>query len=74
MRIMAVNTVYITPQTQQETGRAHKRRIYDTLLTLLQARSEAPIMRIEKMELQIEWGTIWKNLWEEPIPMAKMAI
>jgi hypothetical protein len=49
MRIIAVDTEYITPQTQQETGTAYK-KMYGTLLTLLQARSEPPIKRIEKME------------------------
>jgi hypothetical protein len=34
--------------------------MYDTLLNLLQARPEPLIMRIEKMEPQIEWGNLEK--------------
>ena len=48
LRQFAIDGAYITPQQNNETSKAFKRRIYDTMVTLLRKTPELPIMGISR--------------------------
>jgi len=48
-RQYALVGAYITPQQENETSKAYKRRIYNTMVTLLREMPELPVMRITRL-------------------------
>jgi hypothetical protein len=67
LRSIATDTAYIVPPGQEETPKAYKRRIYDTMRILLQAEPEPQMMRIVMLWATTDWGSVWKNLHTAPV-------
>jgi len=68
MRLFAMEGAYITPQQKNETNKAYKCRIYDTMITLLREKRELPIMRISRLWATTDWTSVWSNLHGTPVP------
>ena len=54
-------------QGKTETVHTYRRRIYDTMVILMNTETKPPIMRIERLWPNIEWPRIWKNLLTAPV-------
>ena len=67
LRHCAQNSAYIAPQQPTETLKAYKRRIYNTLQTLLRATPEPAEMRVTRLWPNTEWTTVWRNLQDTPV-------
>ena len=63
---MEMDTAYITLQRPDESVPKYRRRIYDVLLTFIQAQSQNIVMRIERLWPNTDWASVWKNLWTTP--------
>ena len=68
LRQFAIDGAYITPQRTNETSKAYKRRIYDTMVILLRETPELPIMRISRLWATTGWASVWINLYGTPVP------
>ena len=66
LRQLVTDSAYIPPQGPTASVKTYRTRIYTTLLTLLQAETPPPKMRIEKLWPHTNWQAIWKNLWATP--------
>jgi len=59
---------YITPQQKNETSKACKRRIYDTMVTLLRQTPELFMcMCISRLWVTTDWSSVWSNLHGTPV-------
>jgi hypothetical protein len=68
MRTLGLDSAYIEKQGKRESAKEYRRRIYNTLKTLLRDTTEPDAMRITRLCRERDWGTIWKNLHMAPIP------
>ena len=66
LRILKTDSAYIVPQGKTETAQTYRRRIYDTIVILMNTETKPPSMRIEQLWPTIDWPRIWKNLWTAP--------
>jgi hypothetical protein len=62
LRIYAQESAYIHPPRDNESPKAFRRRIYQTLRTLSLAVKEPRAMRISLIHPTTEWKKVWKNL------------
>jgi hypothetical protein len=67
LQTAALDSVYITPRRCTETDRGFRRRVYNTILTLLQDVPTGREMRIEPIWNTAIWNQIWINLWQAPV-------
>jgi hypothetical protein len=67
LRRFAMDAAYVPLQGSSESLQTHKRRIYDTLHTMLRAESGTQEMRISRFLPSTDWSTVWKNLGEAPM-------
>ena len=58
LRQYTLDGAYITPQQENETSKAYKRRIYNTMVTLLRETPELPVMRITRLWDNRDWATV----------------
>lgn len=58
MRQYAVNTAFISPQEQSKSSVAYKRRIYNTMSTLLNTTTDIPEMPIVRLWSNSDWTRI----------------
>jgi hypothetical protein len=49
LRLLEMDTAYITPQRPEEPVTKYRRRVYDVRLSLVQAETQTIGMRIERM-------------------------
>jgi hypothetical protein len=63
-----IDSAYVTPQGLTESEKSYRRRIYNILVTFLQAEANARGMSIEKLWPDTNWKRAWKTLWETPVP------
>jgi len=68
LRQFAMDGAYITLQQKNETKQAYKRRIYETMITLLRETPELPIMRVSRLWVTTDWASVWSNLHGTPVP------
>jgi hypothetical protein len=68
LRELEVDSVCVTPQGLTESAKTYRRRMYDVMVTQLQAEANAKEMRIKKLWQGTTWDRVWKNLWETPVP------
>jgi len=62
-----MDSAYIVPHGKTETVRTYRRRVYDTIVIVMNTETKPPNMRIERLWPNIEWPRIWKNLWAAPV-------
>ena len=67
LRTLETDCAYIVPQGKTETVQTYRRRIYDTIIILMNTETKPPSMRIERPRPNIEWPRIWKNLLTAPV-------
>ena len=67
LRQYALDDAYITPQQENETSKAYKRRIYNTMITLLRETPDLPVMQITLLGDNTDWSTVWSNIRETPV-------
>jgi hypothetical protein len=63
-----VDSAYIEDQKTHESRHTYKKRIYNTMLYYTQSRADMPVMWIQRIWPQEDWGSVWGNLHETPIP------
>jgi hypothetical protein len=63
----ALDLAYVMPQHGDETLRHCKRRLYTTLILLLQDTPGGTVMRIEQKWRHTSWIRVWTNLWSTPV-------
>jgi hypothetical protein len=52
----------------------YKKKVYHTMLYYTQAKVDTPVMRIRRIWPTEDWGSVWGNLHEAPIPSHHKAI
>jgi len=62
LRIYFHEWAYMELQRQAETGRAFKRKVYDTLRTMSTAETKPRVVRIMHHQPAIDWSRVWGNL------------
>jgi hypothetical protein len=67
-RTLALDSAYIEKQGHRETVKEYRRRIYNTLKTLLRDTTEPAAMRKTRLWPEQYWETIWENLHMARIP------
>ena len=67
LRHYALDDAYITPQQENETNKAYKRRIYNTMVIVLRETPDLPVMRMTRLWDNTDWATVWNNIHETPV-------
>jgi len=67
LRQYAMDAAYVPLQGSSESLQTYKRRMYDTLHTMLRAESGTQEMRITRLWSNTDWSTVWKNIGEAPV-------
>jgi len=62
-----MDAAYVPLQGSSESLQTYKRRIYDTLHTMLRAETGTKDMRITRLWPNTDWSTVWKNVGEAPV-------
>jgi hypothetical protein len=68
LRRLEVDSAYVTPQGLTESPTTYRRRMYDLMVTILQAEATTKGMRVEKLWPGTNWDRVWTNLWAAPVP------
>ena len=66
LRQYAMDAAYVPLQGSSESLQTYKRRMYDTLHTMLRAESGTQEMRITRLWPHTDCSTVWKNVGEAP--------
>jgi hypothetical protein len=69
-----VDSAYIEQQSTQESRHMYKKRVYHIMLYYTQVKVDTPVMRIRRIGLTEDWGSVCENLHEAPIPEHHKAI
>jgi hypothetical protein len=67
LQTAAIDWTYITPRRPTETARGFRRRVYNTIVILLQDVPSGRNMRVERIRNTADWTQIWINLWQTPV-------
>jgi hypothetical protein len=59
---------YIEPERPLESRRKYKRRVYDTLRTILNAENKPREVRVMTLRPHIDWKMVWGNLQSNRLP------
>jgi hypothetical protein len=62
LRIYALEIAYVESLRQNETHRAFKHRVYETLRTIFMAGNRSRDMRITQLQPTTDWARVWSNL------------
>ena len=62
-----IEAVYIPNRGTPESNKSYRRRLYECLLTIINAAVGQPQMRIQKLWPGTDWKQVWKNLGAAPI-------
>jgi len=73
MRRFAMDTACIARQGQTESRTVYKRRIYNTMCSLLSETTESSGMRVTRLWPNTDWARVWWNLQEAPVSEATKA-
>jgi len=68
LRLLATDCAYIVPLGQTESIKAFKRRIYNTMYTLLRVKTDLHDMRITRLWPDTDWATVWRSIQAAPVP------
>ena len=68
IRQYAMDMAYVPPYTEDETRKTFKKRIYDVLIRMDEAKHCTPELRIVQKNPGIFWGRVWTNLHAAPVP------
>ena len=61
------DSAYVKARTSHESITAYKKRIYKTLYETTHDPTVIAPIRVMKYWPQVDWNTIWKNLWQTPV-------
>ena len=68
LRRILIEYAYATSHDRTETQRTNKRRLYNTIHTMMRRETGNQDIRIVRQRPDIQWKAVWRNLHNAPVP------